>query len=429
MAPFYINSFQLSSLITVAKSRYEGSLGMNWDDFEKGLSDGDVVPNAREAHEDVDSDAVGRTFLRELAKHEDHRSEQTEWSKPSAEGMTITPMHFADKFKLQAFERIARHLATGAGKLTHDTGPIDGCTVRLTRLGRRLAMICNFFEPDLLERHSRHVFNPWIKVMVAALRRWHHGHRFAAASRNVSAEDRKRLGCMARYVRWVCRSRAFRLRIQKEQQLALQDFRSARDYVISLFTSHSRLLILRIDLYYCGEGREAALSDEACAAFERFIRMVRRGRIVPGVLGCLFSREVGVERGVHFHLMVVVDGHSFWDADGHTRTIGERWIKDYAGPGRGTFFNCYARRNEYEYNGLGLVDLSDWRKLMGIRLALEYMTKADYLVRLGGGKRKNFRRGLIKKVGVKRGAPRQREHDLATVRQILGESGGFCRSK
>lgn len=259
--------------------------------------------------------------------------------------------------------------------------------------------------------------------MVAALCRWHPGHRFdLMASRiRISEEDQRRLGQMARFVRGVSQSRGFERRLENEQKLALQNYRSACTYLTSLFARYSRLLILRVDLYYTGEGREEAWSEEARAAFERFVRMLRCGRIVPDVLGCMISREVGAERGLHFHVLVVMDGHKHRDADGYTRMIGERWVKDYTGPGRGTFYNCYVRRHEHEFNGLGLVHLSDWRKLIGLRRAMLYMTKAEYLVKPKDRGTRNFRRGLVKSAGVKLGAPRQPGHEMSTVWRILGE--------
>jgi hypothetical protein len=286
------------------------------------------------------------------------------------------------------------------------------------------------FDSEFKARHRRHAFNPWIRVMVAALRRWHPGHRFdLMASRiHISAEDQKRLDQVTSFVRGICQSHAFDRKLQDERRLALQNYRSACNYMISLFARYSRLLIVRVDLYYTGDGREEAWTVEAHDSFERFVRMLRCGRIVPDVLGYLTSREAGAERGIHFHMLVVMDGHKYRDADGYTRKIGERWVKDYAGPGGGTYYNCYARRHEHEFNGLGQVHLSDWRKLIGLRRAMLYMTKAEYLIKPKGCGEKNFRRGLVKFAGVKLGAPRQPGHEMSTVWRILGEPGKPRRS-
>jgi hypothetical protein len=373
---------------------------------------------------DVASEEMERQVRREIAKQEANRSAVTDWMALDADGSTLVTRYFDDLPLLKRLEAIAQSVAKGREQPCKVVAGHDGVEVlRTTRTGTRLAELCNRFGPDLLVRHRHHDFNPWIKMMVVALSHWHPGHRFdvTASGIRISAEDGVSLGRMVRFVRRVSQSSAFKRRLQEERRLALQNDRSACAYLISLFARHSRLLILRVDLYYTGAGREEAQTEEARASFERFVRMLRTGRIVPEVLGYLFSREVGAERGVHFHLMVVMDGHKYLDADGYTRRTGERWVKDYTGRGRGTFFNCYARRHEYEYNGLGLVHLSDWPKLIGLRLAIQYMTKGNYLIKPKGRGEKNFRRGLVKQVSVKLGAPRQSDHEMSTVCRILGE--------
>jgi hypothetical protein len=381
---------------------------------------------------DVASEEMERQARREIAKQEANRSAVTDWMALDADGSSLVTRYFDDLPLLKRLEAIAQSVAKGREQPCKVVAGHDGVEVlRTTRTGTSLAELCNRFDPELLVRHRHHDFNPWIKMMVVALSHWHPGHRFdvTASGIRISAKDRESLDRIARFIRRVSQSPVFKRRLQEERRLALQNDRSACAYMISLFARHSRLLILRVDLYYKGAGREEAQTEEAKASFERFVRMLRTGRIVPEMLGYLFSREVGAERGVHFHLMVVMDGHKYRDADGYTRMIGERWVKDYTGRGRGTFFNCYARRHEYEYNGLGLVHVSDWRKLIGLRLAIQYMTKGNYLIKPKGRGEKNFRRGLVKQVSVKLGAPRQSGHEMTTVCRILGESGSVHFSR
>jgi hypothetical protein len=379
-----------------------------------------------------DSAELERQFSQEAARQEAKRFWETSWKVNRRDGTTIIPPHANDLFRLQALHASAKHVAKSTGAVCKEVPGVDGKPVLvLTKVGRSIAKSCNAIHREFVERHSRHAFNPWIKLMVVAVRHWHPGYQFdLLASRIcVSTEDQKRLGRIARFVRRVSESHAFKRRLQDERRLALQNFRSACLYMTSLFARYSRLLILRVDLYYTQEGRDEAWTEEARAAFERFVRMLRCGRIVPDVLGYLTSREVGAERGMHFHVLVVMDGHKYRDADGYTRMIGERWVNDYTGVERGTYYNCYARRHEYEFNGLGLVHMSDWRKLIGLRQAMLYMTKAEYLIKPKGHGEKNFRRGLVKHVGVKLGAPRQPGHEMSTVLRILGASGSFDRSR
>lgn len=374
----------------------------------------------------------------EMDRQERRRAETTTWIGHDPDGQRVITEYFDDLRTLELMEKTAKQLARTTEAPTVERPDGTGHVVtQPTRIGRGLITLCDAFDPSLPERHRQHVFNPWIKAMLVALRHWSTGTGLgfgkSVAGVGVVPEDRDQLDRMARFVRRVCHSRAFERKLQDEQKLALQNFRSACMYMISLFARHSRPLILRIDLYYHGEGREWARTDEAKAAFERFVRMLRSGRIVPDVLGCLISCEAGPERGLHFHVLVALDGHKRKDTYGLTQAIGHRWIEDYTRLGRGAFFNCYALRDEYEYNGLGLVHISDWRKLIGLRRALSYMAKAEYLIKVkddAAGKtgrtnkskrrtKKSFRRGLIRHVRKKLGAPRQTDSEMLTVKRIL----------
>ncbi len=367
----------------------------------------------------------------ETGEQEALRSKVTEWMAPEVDGVTVITKYVNDLPLLRIMDAAAKRLAKTKEEPCKVISEKDGapCT-RLTKTGRALADLCNIFDRELVARHCHHAFNPWIKVMVLALCHWHPGHRFekVSPSTRMSAIDQACFSRMARFVRRVSRSPKFKRRLQDERRLARQNYRSACTLMTTLFARHARLLILRVDLYYRDEGRQQALTEEAQGAFERFVRMLRCGRIVPDVLGYLISREVGAERGVHFHLLVAMDGHKHRDAYGFAKMIGDRWVKDYAGDGRGAYFNCYTRRNDYAFNGLGLVHISDSHKLIGVRQALQYMTKVDYLVKLKDRSERNFRRSLIKQVKVKMGAPRHPDHEMSTVWRIFGERGKSRRS-
>lgn len=365
----------------------------------------------------------------DILEQERLRSQVTGWMRHNPEGQLHITEYFNDLHLIELLDKTARQLAATTEVPT--TAAMNRAITRLTRTGKAIIALCNAFDPDLPARHRHHVFNPWIQAMVDALHEWYPGDGFGKERPGVgvSRADRVRLGRMARYVRQTCQSRVFERRVQDERKLALQNYNSACSYLTWLFMHYSRLLILRIDLYYHGEGRELAGTKEAQAAFERFVRMLRVGRIVPDVVGYLFSREVGPERGVHFHVMVILDGHKRKDANGHTQTIGGRWVKDYTATELGSFFNCYARRHEYEYNGLGLVHVSDWQKLIGVCRAIKYMTKSEYLIKIKIAPKKCFRRGNLWPNKTKRGAPRQSGHDMSTVCRILGAAGTACRQR
>jgi hypothetical protein len=87
---------------------------------------------------------------------------------------------------------------------------------------------------------------------------------------------------------------------------------------------------------------------------------------------------------------------------------------------KGSYFNCYARKNRYRYNGLGLVHVTDTEKLVGIRIALWYMSKQDSVLKVDDSKVKNFWRSWKMKGNGNRGAPRKHGNGMDFVTRLLG---------
>jgi hypothetical protein len=153
---------------------------------------------------------------------------------------------------------------------------------------------------------------------------------------------------------------------------------------------------------------------------KRYRRALSENHIVPDVIRHICVREDGFDRGVHYHLLVALDGHKHRSASFYSRLLGEAWVKR-CGPMRASYFNCYVRRNWYQYNGLGSVHVRDCKKLIGMREAIRYMVKGDGYVM--SGYKRNLWRGIISKdKQPKRGAPRRCVHDMSLVNSVLGNA-------
>jgi hypothetical protein len=187
------------------------------------------------------------------------------------------------------------------------------------------------------------------------------------------------------------------------------------------FTEHSRLLILRVELYIPPEFKVWAMTGAMDRCVRRFRRALRENRIVPDVIAWILKREFGFRRGMHCHALIAMDGHKHRQAEMYARMIGEAWQHRYS-DGFGTYFNCWVRRWQYPLNCLGLVHISDRMMLLGLREAIKYMTKTDCQVQTGYPR--NLWKGINRpsKGAAKRGAPRKAQHDLALVNEILSKA-------
>jgi hypothetical protein len=270
---------------------------------------------------------------------------------------------------------------------------------------------------------ARPMFNPRITVACRAcqralwLLRWHAGSALDTNDPFV----RRVLGHVLGTIRRVCRSRRFKYLENNYRQNAKLRFKAACKYMAELFERHSKLLILRIDLYFRPNQKEWADTAAAGRSIRSFMRALRDGRVLPDMAGWAYRIENGFRRGIHVHLLVAMDGHKHREAATWSKAVGAAWVTKYSA-GHGSYFNCYIRKDWYKFNGLGLVHISDHAKLLGIREALRYMTKADF--HIATGFTKNFRKGQPRYTAgaAKRGAPRNVDHGMQLVSQILGNA-------
>lgn len=352
---------------------------------------------------------------------------------------------------IDKLEHIAKRISSGQQRLikSHRRSRQASDMYSLTALGNEVWQLCrvgiplievaspssryrgNYSWPtapfakhdDLAQTESMvTLFNPHITVMMKACQKAMPAVRHADGMViDLSNEKvRKRIEWIARFVRRCCRSSRFKRVESNRLRLERQDLRSCCQYVAEGFQGHTRLLVLRVDLYIRPTHHTMADVRLAEKCLERYLRDLDEGRIVPDMLRRICKRECGFDRGMHYHLLVALDGHKHQNACHLSQVLGKRWMKK-CGPLRASYFNCYTRRHQYKYNALGSVHLSDWRMLMGIREAIRYIVKGDGFVMTGH--KRNLRRGNMESSAFqpKRGAPRKASHDMCLVDQILGD--------
>jgi len=333
-------------------------------------------------------------------------------------------------------KKTGMRLSSSEAGPTKTVNTIYGTGYQLSALGAAVWDLCDKCLPYMDEVYPTHIFHPYIAVLLRAIRRWAPAlklYRYAEGSKlNVNERvARVVLDRLFRFVRRACRTKQFKMLLSRYERNEKKNLRSVCGYMRSIFAVHSRPLIVRLDIYYLPEHKQWADTLAAARGVEKFLRALREDRIVKDVLGWIAKRENGSRRGVHYHVMVIVDGHKHREAGSLTKMLGDYWVEHCTGPHKlGSYFNCYTRKNVYEFNALGLLHVSDWKMLLGLREALIYMVKGDH--KLKTGHTRNLWRGLEYGLGKKRGAPRKPEHDMSWVDEILngepGEPGSLPRS-
>ena len=301
---------------------------------------------------------------------------------------------------------------------------------KLTRIGRLAQGLCKAYDPGVLRFYERHEFSPRLAVMLDAMKKWAEDVvHLPLVEVHFGGISTTPIEILFKEVRRSLKSKKVASAIKNHRRMERQNFRSCWNYMQWLLDEkRSRLLILRIDLYYRAFSRDWGASVEAQGLHSKYMRALREDRIIKDVMGSISKREVGVDRGVHYHMLAVVDGHLHWNAAHLTRMLGERWIEVCGqDPGaqypKAAYFNCYVLKDKYKYNCIGLIRKGDASKIKGLEIAIRYMCKETCHLRAGAveildkngevirrgtiGKR-NIRKGIVKKIkGKKRGARRK----------------------
>ena len=328
-----------------------------------------------------------------------------------------------------------------------------GGTMReLTKVGWKIYGLCRSFDPKIAEHYALYRFSPplaaALKVVGGRATELCSYCRPDGSLPLGEPEARQVVNEILASLRQECGSAAYKTTVENYRRRQGKNLTSCVDYMAAQFEKRSVLLITRVDLYIRPAFKGWGYTREADACYSRLLRSLTENRIIPDVLGYIAKREDGIDRGIHFHLLIIQDGHLHRDAANMARLVGEKWVQicesdvvvqasDY-GPetraNRGSYFNCYARAEHYRFNGLGLVRGFDADKLRGLRLAIEYLCKEPYqlkpdlqpdsemptisLGRAGKGVR-NLRKGVMPKGHSGRGAPRRIALDDSLLKSIL----------
>ena len=129
--------------------------------------------------------------------------------------------------------------------------------------------------------------------------------------------------------------------------------------------------------------------------------------------------EYGLTKGYHFHSLIFLDGSLKRTDIVIAKLIGDYWNGTLT-KGNGTYFNCNAKKEEYLYRGIGMINRSEEDLINNLKYhAANYLCKTDYYIKLiTTGKDRAFVRGNKPKPKTKgRGRPRSKEMNV--------QQGGF----
>jgi len=215
-------------------------------------------------------------------------------------------------------------------------------------------------------------------------------------------------------------SPAFKKIIDNANRLLTKNHKSLLSYIHRVFEQHARLLVLRVDFGYrlkprCSVTQADLMTEyqQAKKDYQHFVNNQKGNRLFEYLVGHVWKLEYGLQKGFHYHLILFFDGSKVRQDITLAQQIGEYW-QTIITQGRELYFNCNAKKHEYKYLGIGMINHHDTELRNNLNRAAGYLIKIDHFARLSAKSiHRNFGKGIIKQSNIgytgKRGRPRQHE--------------------
>ncbi|MFZ6755954.1 hypothetical protein ACO0K9_01950 [Undibacterium sp. Ji50W] len=160
------------------------------------------------------------------------------------------------------------------------------------------------------------------------------------------------------------RTAEFKAKLRLQAKEANERYTDYCNYVNALFDCCDRLVVLRVDLAYCKELTCKMSLEMALADLDRLFANMRNNYLFESLEGYIVKTEYGIERGIHFHLVLFFNGsarngssHIF-----HAMQIGQYW-SEVVTRGRGGYWNCNKEAKNYHKMGRLGVGLIRWNEM------------------------------------------------------------------
>ena len=170
------------------------------------------------------------------------------------------------------------------------------------------------------------------------------------------------------------------------------NYQSIIHLIDGLFTHHSKVMVVRVDLSYqktVMEGVSPQFIKQQVSAM--LTNNSRHNALFEHLITYAWCLEYGTERQWHAHLFLFFDGQKVCRDIHYSLEVCKYWVEVMT-QGEGTGFSCNAKQDQYTINSLGMVNRNDADKIQALKEATKYICKQDLNIEQGhwrdqGGKK------------------------------------------
>lgn len=279
--------------------------------------------------------------------------------------------------------------------------------IQPTRLGQRILTSLKINPDNVIRHFPHHQLNPFIDLFFeqAANRDLFRPHLLTERlSEERMVQLLRDLNDFVQAVRAEAGSETFKKKIAGFERSANKNFKSVVKFIDAHFAIRSRLLILRVDFSYrkpkawpvCNA---VAAVDYAEVKAHRKLLVKHLKHSLPDkfFVDYVLKLEYGLEKGWHYHCLILLDGAQARQEVIIAKRLGEHWEKVIT-QGRGLYWNCNGDKRGYKSCGIGMISHDDTAAREGLVKAIHYLTKIDFFAQLQvPGNDRTFWKGCLPK--------------------------------
>lgn len=162
--------------------------------------------------------------------------------------------------------------------------------------------------------------------------------------------------------------------------------KGVEDLIDDILAKHSRIEAIRIDCTYrrkqdlkTDELATHITEEKARSDLKTYFHNLQRLPHFKNILGYVIKMERGIEKGLHFHMLFIMDGRKHQQDILLAKMLGEAW--ESVTNREGIYFNCNKKWKDSQLCAVGTIHRGDYEKIARLKSnVITYMTKIDEYV-------------------------------------------------
>lgn len=191
-------------------------------------------------------------------------------------------------------------------------------------------------------------------------------------------------------IRKKAREKVFKRNLYDRENNSKRRYQTGIDFVDGVFNVYSKVVAIRLDLYYRKECTAELTIDRVQDDLARLWRNSKKNKLFKHFVGYIRRLEYTEIKRYHVHLIIFFNGHEVEKDYHYANEIGKYWVECIT-KGDGWFNNCNQDKAKYEHCAIGMIDHHNMQKIQWLKeKCVGYLAKDEQCVEIQLKKIRSF---------------------------------------